>query len=159
MGFRHVHNLGSPPTFLIPRWKARPFIFVSFPNENAGASFKEAKTNRIGLQKWVLIKKMAAMGIYLKINHWVGDFLKKTEQLERNWGGHLSNEGTIKVVYPRALCLVPFLFLIYINDLAGELTCNNLFFADDVKLIARRRQQRELRSSIQQTFSWFRRCK
>ncbi len=51
----------------------------------------------------------------------------------------------------------PILFLIFINDLADELTCNHLFFADDVKLIATRSQQHELRSSICQAFNWSRR--
>ncbi len=35
------------------------------------------------------------------------------------------------------------LFLIFINDLADELTCNHLFFADDVKLIASRSSIRQ----------------
>ncbi len=48
----------------------------------------------------------------------------------------------------------PLLFLIFINDLADELTCNHLFFADDVKLIARGSQQHELGSSIRQAFNW-----
>ncbi len=48
----------------------------------------------------------------------------------------------------------PLLFLIFINDLADELACNHLCFADDVKLIAPRRQQHELRSSIRQAFNW-----
>ncbi len=46
------------------------------------------------------------------------------------------------------------LFLIFINDLADELTCNHLFFADDVKLIAPISQQHELRSTIRQAFNW-----
>ncbi len=53
--------------------------------------------------------------------------------------------------------LGPLLFLIFINDLADERTCNHLFFADDVKLIAPRSQKHELRSSIQQAFTWPRR--
>ncbi len=53
--------------------------------------------------------------------------------------------------------LGPLLFLIFINDLADELTCNHLFFADNVKLIAPRSQKHELRSSIQQAITWSRR--
>ncbi len=53
--------------------------------------------------------------------------------------------------------LGPLLFLIFINDLADELTCNYLFFTDDFKLIAPRSQQHALRSSIQQEFTWSRR--
>ncbi len=47
--------------------------------------------------------------------------------------------------------------MMFINDLADELTCNHLLFADDVKLITPRRHQHELRSSIQQALSWSRR--
>ncbi len=39
------------------------------------------------------------------------------------------------------------------NELAGS----HLFLADDVKLIAPRSQQHELRSSIKQALNWFRR--
>ncbi len=49
------------------------------------------------------------------------------------------------------------LFLIFINDLADELTCNHLFFPRSVKLIAPRSQQHELRSSIEQALNWPRR--
>ncbi len=41
---------------------------------------------------------------------------------------------------PELCAWTPFL-LIFINDLADELTCNHLFFADDVKLIFPRSQQ------------------
>ncbi len=51
----------------------------------------------------------------------------------------------------------PLLILIFINDLENELTCNHLFFADDVKLIAPRIQQHEVRSSIEQALNWSRR--
>ncbi len=55
------------------------------------------------------------------------------------------------------LCDGPLLILIFINDLENELTCNHFFFADDVKLIAPRSQQHELRSSIEQALNWSRR--
>ncbi len=37
------------------------------------------------------------------------------------------------------------------------MTCNHLFFSDDVKLIAPRSQQHDLRSSIEQALCWSRR--
>ncbi len=72
-------------------------------------------------------------------------------------GGHLSSEGIVKSGVPQGSVVGPLLFLIFINDLENELTCNHLFFADDGKLIAPRSQQHELRSSIEQALNWSRR--
>ncbi len=55
----------------------------------------------------LLIKEIAAMGINLKINCWVEEFLK-SRTLRVKLGGHLSTEGSFKAVCPRALCLDPF---------------------------------------------------
>ncbi len=38
--------------------------------------------------------------------------------------------------------------------MADELTCNHLFFADNVKFTTPRSQQHDLRSSTQQAFTW-----
>ncbi len=46
------------------------------------------------------------------------------------------------------------LFQKYIEDFADRLACNDLLFADNVKLIAFRRQQHELRASGQKALSW-----
>ncbi len=59
----------------------------------------------------------------------------------------------VKSGVPQGSVLGPLLFLILINDLENELTCNHLFFADDVKLIAPRSQQHELRSSVEQALN------
>ncbi len=69
-------------------------------------------------------------------------------------GDHHSSVGAVKSVVPQGSVLGPLLFLIFINDLADELTCNHLFFADDVKLTAPTSQQHELGSSIRQAFNW-----
>ncbi len=99
---------------------------------------------------------MVAMGITLKIAYWVEEFLKNIT-LRVKLGGHLSSEGIVRSGVPQGSALGSLLFLIFINDLENEQTCNHLFFADDVKLIASRGQQRELRSSIQKALSWSRR--
>ncbi len=102
----------------------------------------------------LLIKKMEAMGTHPKINHWVEEFINN-----RTLGDHHSSVGAVKNGVPQGSVLGPLLVLIFINDLADELTCNHLFFADDVKLNAPRNQQPELGSSIRQAFNWSHRCK
>ncbi len=68
---------------------------------------------------------------------WVEEFLNN-RTFRVKLGDHHSSEGAIKKGVPQGSVLGPLLFLIYINNLAGELTGNHLFFADDVKLIAPR---------------------
>ncbi len=76
----------------------------------------------------LLVTSMVAMGIHLKITRWVEDFLKN-RTFRAKLGGHLLSDGA-----PQGSVLGSLLFLIFINDLEIELTCNHLFFADDVKL-------------------------
>ncbi len=95
----------------------------------------------------LLVKRIEAMGIHLK-----EEFLKH-RTLRVKLGGHISSEGIVKSGVSQGSALGPLLFLIFINDLTDELTCNHLFFADDLKPISSRRQQRELRSSLQQAIS------
>ncbi len=92
------------------------------------------------------------MGIHPKINCWVEKFLNYRIFKVKS-GDHNSSADTVISGVPQGSALGPLLFLIFINELADELTCNHLFFADNVKLIAPRSQQHELRSPIQQTFT------
>ncbi len=73
-------------------------------------------------------------------------------------GDRHSSVGAVKSGVPQGSVLGPLLFLIFIHDLADELTCNHLFFTDDVKLIAPKGLQHELGSSIRQAFNWSHRC-
>ncbi len=87
---------------------------------------------------------MEAMGIHAKIDRWVEEFLNN-RVFRVKLSNHHSSVGAVKSGVPQGSVLGPLLFLIFINDLADELTCNHLLFADDVKLIAQRSQQHELR--------------
>ncbi len=67
-------------------------------------------------------------------------------------GDHHSSVGAVKSGCRRFCAWTH--SLPYIHYLAGEMACNPLFFADDVKLIAPKSQQHALRSSIRQAFNW-----
>ncbi len=51
-------------------------------------------------------------------------------------GGHLSGEGNVKSGVSQCSVLGDLLLLVFIIDLADELICYHLFFADYIKLIA-----------------------
>ncbi len=57
----------------------------------------------------LLIKKMAAMEIHLKISRGLEEFLKN-RTFRVKWGFHLSSVGIKKAAWLRALCLDPFYF-------------------------------------------------
>ncbi len=61
----------------------------------------------------------------------VEEFINK-RTLRVKLADHHSSDGTVKSGVPPGHLI----FLIFINDLADELTCNHLVFADDFKLIA-----------------------
>ncbi len=85
---------------------------------------------------------MATIGINLKINRLVEEIRKNRVNL----GDHHSSEGTVKSGVSQGFVLRHLLFLIFINELADELTCNHLYSTENVKLIAPRRQKHTLRS-------------
>ncbi len=80
----------------------------------------------------LLVNKMEAMWIHVKITRWVDKFLK-SRTFRVKLGGHLSSEAIVKSGVHQGPVLGPFLFLILINDLENERNCNDLSFADDVK--------------------------
>ncbi len=51
-------------------------------------------------------------------------------------GGHLAEEVMVKNGVPQCSVLGAHLFQVFRSDLAGELICYHLFFADYIKLIA-----------------------
>ncbi len=63
----------------------------------------------------LLVKKMIAMGINLKITCWVEEFLK-SRTFRVKLGGHFSSEGIVKSGVPQGSVLGPLQFLILIDS-------------------------------------------
>ncbi len=55
---------------------------------------------------------------------------------------------------PQGSSLGPILFVVYVNDLTDNLTIDHLLYADDVKLIAPRKQSDTLQSSLVASSKW-----
>ncbi len=55
---------------------------------------------------------------------------------------------------PQGSALGPILFVIYVNILTNNLTIDHLLYADDVKLIAPRKQSDALQSSLLASSKW-----
>ncbi len=92
------------------------------------------------------------MRVHLWITRCVDEFLKN-RTFRVKLCSHLSSEGIVKNGVLQGSVVGPLLSLIFITGLKDELTCNRLLLAGNVKVIASKRQQHELRSSIQQALS------
>ncbi len=55
---------------------------------------------------------------------------------------------------PQVSALETILFVIKVNDLNNNLTIDHLLYADDVKLIAHRKQMAALKSSLVASYKW-----
>ena len=80
-----------------------------------------------------LIFKLKRMGISGSLLEWFKDYLSNRLQRVIIRGQH-SLWGLIKAGVPQGSVLGPLLFLIYINDIADNLTCKIKLFADDTTL-------------------------
>ena len=100
----------------------------------------------------ILIDKLRCLGIKGVILHWIQDFLSN-----RTMGvcirGHTSHSEEVISGVPQGSVLGPMLFLIYINSVASDLTCQYKVFADDLKIYACTNQHQNSATSLVMTHS------
>ena len=80
-----------------------------------------------------LLYKLRKIGIDGNLLSWVTDYLDDRKQ-KVVLDGFSSGWAEIDAGVPQGSVLVPFLFLIYINDIVDDLDCNIKLFADDTSL-------------------------
>ena len=81
----------------------------------------------------ILLDKLYQLGICGSILNWIRSFLFYRSMRVRV-AGNLSNPCTVESGVPQGSVLGPVLFLLYINHVVSELTCNVKIFADDIKI-------------------------
>ena len=77
-----------------------------------------------------LLKKLAAYGVTGNLHKWIASFLIGRTQCV-NVDGTTSETAPVRSGVPQGTVLGPLLFLVYINDLAGEVSSSVRLFADD----------------------------
>ena len=77
-----------------------------------------------------LLKKLAAYGVTGNLHKWIASFLIGWTQCV-NVDGTTSETAPVRSGVPQGTVLGPLLFLVYINDLAGEVSSSVRLFADD----------------------------
>ncbi len=95
----------------------------------------------------LLLTKLKCYGIAPSVINWIESYLRR-RSFQVSVNGSLSQVAEAVSGVPQGSVLGPFLFVIYVNDLSNNLTIDHLLYADDVKLIAPRKQSDALQSSL-----------
>ena len=83
----------------------------------------------------ILISKLHCLGIRGNVLDWVSSFLSDRKMSVSVMGSSSRPRRVISGV-PQGSVLGPLLFLIYVNNIASDLTCRYKVFADDLKIYA-----------------------
>ena len=83
----------------------------------------------------ILLSKLCAIGVDGNLLHWISSFLKN-RVMKVCVKGSLSQSKDVLSGVPQGSVLGPLLFLVYVNNIADQLSTNYKIFADDLKLYA-----------------------
>ncbi len=101
----------------------------------------------------LLLTKLKCYGIAPSVINRIESYLRR-RSFQVSVNGSLSQVAEAASVVPQGSVLGPILFVIYVNDLTDNLTIDHLLYADDVKLIAPRKQLGALQSSLLASSKW-----
>ena len=83
----------------------------------------------------ILLSKLCAIGVDGNLLHWISSFLKN-RVMKVCVKGSLSQSKDVLSGVPQGSVLGPLLFLVYVNNIADQLSTDYKIFADDLKLYA-----------------------
>ncbi len=101
----------------------------------------------------LLLTKLKCYGIAPSVINCIESYLRR-RSFQVSVNGSLSQVAEAVSGVPQGSVLGPILFVIYVNDLSDNLTIDHLLYADDVKLIAPRKQSDSLQSSMLASSKW-----
>jgi hypothetical protein len=105
-----------------------------------------------------LIHKLKAYGVKGKLLEWIKAFLKNRRQRVVQ-GEIVSSWGEVLSGVPQGSVLGPFLFVVFINDLAESLNSCAKLYADDTKIISKMNGDEDrmaLQDDLNKAFEWSR---
>ena len=89
----------------------------------------------------VLLQKLRALGLHEQSILWFKSYLTGRQQVV-DINGTISSKKSISCGVPQGSILGPLLFLVYVNDMVGVVSCKLLLYADDSALLVSGRYYR-----------------
>ncbi len=101
----------------------------------------------------LLLIKLKCYGIAPSVINRIESYIRR-RSFQVSVNGSLSQVAEAASEVPQGSVLGPILFVIYVNELSDNLTIDHLLYANDVKLIAPRKQSDALQSSLLASSKW-----
>lgn len=107
----------------------------------------------------ILLKKLEFYGVRGPVNSMFHSYLKDRRQVVF-WNGQISKVKNMNMGVPQGSILGPLLFILYINDIASNVSCAKLcIYADDTTIINHHKEESTLNitqtHNIEEAHSWY----